>query len=303
VTGKIDLIYILSPSYSGSTLLTFLLGQHPAIATIGELKGTAMGDVQEYLCSCGARILECEFWVRVRCSAKEQGIELDLAHYDTHFGSDNTYFGRLANMSVRGKLLERIRSGLLQIVPGYTRYVDNLIDRNASLMQIIMREQNGKIFLDGSKDPRRLSHFLESLEFNVKVIRLFRDGRGVSNSFAANERLTYGGGIETWIRASDQIDRIFDNIPPENSIVVKYEDLCLGTKHVLLVLTEFIGIGEVPMKKEIPLKSSHINGNKMRLAGTADIKLNEKWREQLTASDLDLFERKAGQRNRTYGYA
>ena len=40
-----DLVYILSPSYSGSTLLTFLLNTHPEIATIGELKAQALGNL------------------------------------------------------------------------------------------------------------------------------------------------------------------------------------------------------------------------------------------------------------------
>ena len=32
-----DVVYIMGHGYSGSTLLTFLLGAHPEIATIGEL--------------------------------------------------------------------------------------------------------------------------------------------------------------------------------------------------------------------------------------------------------------------------
>ena len=51
-----DLIYIMSPSFSGSTLLTFLMGAHPSVATVGELKATSLGDIDEYDCSCGSRI-------------------------------------------------------------------------------------------------------------------------------------------------------------------------------------------------------------------------------------------------------
>jgi len=32
-----DVLYLMGHGYSGSTLLTFLLGSHPQIATIGEL--------------------------------------------------------------------------------------------------------------------------------------------------------------------------------------------------------------------------------------------------------------------------
>ena len=43
------LLYILAPSYSGSTLLTYLLSQHDAIATVGELKATSRGDLDTYI--------------------------------------------------------------------------------------------------------------------------------------------------------------------------------------------------------------------------------------------------------------
>ena len=302
MTGNIDLIYILSPSYSGSTLLTFLLSQHPMIATIGELKGTAMGDVEKYVCSCGTRIVECEFWERVRYSAKEQGVELDLAHYDTHFGSGNKYFGRLANMSIKSKRFESLRSKLLQLVPGYDEYVTHLVCRNASLMQIIMKEQDGKIFLDGSKDPRRLSYFLEAPGFNVKVIRLLRDGRGVSCSFAKNESLSYAQAIRSWQKASNQIDCLIDIVPSGESIVVRYEDLCTNTASTLRELTRFIGIDDISVNQEFSLTQNHINGNKMRLSGSAEIKLDERWREELSAADINVFSRKAGVRNQSYGY-
>lgn len=48
-------VYITSASCSGSTPLTFLFGAHPDIATAGELKAIAMGDIEEQDGSCGAR--------------------------------------------------------------------------------------------------------------------------------------------------------------------------------------------------------------------------------------------------------
>ena len=59
-----DFIYITSASFSGSTLLTFLLNTHPEIATIGEMKGDSM-DVERYRCSCGDPIGRCPFWQRL----------------------------------------------------------------------------------------------------------------------------------------------------------------------------------------------------------------------------------------------
>ena len=62
MSTKPILLYILAPSFSGSTLLTYLLAQHPRVATVGELKATRMGSIDEYRCSCGEPMRTCEFW-------------------------------------------------------------------------------------------------------------------------------------------------------------------------------------------------------------------------------------------------
>ena len=74
----IDFVYIASPSYSGSTLLTFLLAAHPEVASIGELKASAMGDADAYTCSCGAPIRRCPFWRRVCDELARRGLDFDL---------------------------------------------------------------------------------------------------------------------------------------------------------------------------------------------------------------------------------
>ena len=59
------LVYILAASHSGSTLLGMLLAAQPDVCTVGELKLTALGDVERYVCSCGQRIRECTFWQEI----------------------------------------------------------------------------------------------------------------------------------------------------------------------------------------------------------------------------------------------
>ncbi len=60
---KIRLIYILAASHSGSTLLSLLLGSHPEITTIGELKATSLGDPDQYRCShCLLLVLATVAW-------------------------------------------------------------------------------------------------------------------------------------------------------------------------------------------------------------------------------------------------
>ena len=67
------LVYILAASHSGSTLLAMLLGRHPEVCSVGELKATWISQGERYRCSCGKLILECPFWIGVADRMKKRG--------------------------------------------------------------------------------------------------------------------------------------------------------------------------------------------------------------------------------------
>ena len=60
-------LYIAGTSFTGSTLLSFLLNLHPQIVGVGEMTGPFRGveDRRGYPCSCGAALSECPFWTAV----------------------------------------------------------------------------------------------------------------------------------------------------------------------------------------------------------------------------------------------
>ena len=66
-------IYLLAASHSGSTLTAMLLGSHPDVCTVGELKGVRLTDPDRYLCSCMKNIRECEFWNNITDLMNKKG--------------------------------------------------------------------------------------------------------------------------------------------------------------------------------------------------------------------------------------
>ena len=174
-----DLLYILAPSFSGSTLLTYLLAQHPEIATVGELKATQMGPIEKYRCSCGELILDCNFWKTLQNGANAAGLEFSLDKFATVFEGGGSFSDRVVRASVRGELFEQVRSILLHVIPGVASRLDGLAVRNRKLADIVCQLQGGRIILDGSKDAVRLLHLINSGYWNIKVIYLQMDGRGV----------------------------------------------------------------------------------------------------------------------------
>src|SRR5438552_1889794 len=82
--AKRTLAYVLAASHSGSTLLAMLLGSHPEVCTVGELKATSLGDPDTYRCSCGALIRDCEVWDGVSRSMAARGHAFDIPRAETH---------------------------------------------------------------------------------------------------------------------------------------------------------------------------------------------------------------------------
>lgn len=59
---KQQLIYLAAASHSGTTMTAMLLGAHPDLCSVGELKAVNLGDKESYLCSCKTLASECDFW-------------------------------------------------------------------------------------------------------------------------------------------------------------------------------------------------------------------------------------------------
>src|SRR5512146_2737200 len=76
---------IETTSFSGATLLCFLLNAHPEIASIGEMNGLVLKNPDTYTCSCGKNIKTGEFWQGMQREMARCGFEFDLADFRNAF--------------------------------------------------------------------------------------------------------------------------------------------------------------------------------------------------------------------------
>jgi len=156
-----QLIYILSASHSGSTLLALLLGTHPRMVTAGELKATHLGDLTRYRCSCGEPIRQCPFWRQVCEGMARQGVEFDLARADTDFRQVGSPFADyLLKPLVRGPFWETLRDTALQFSPAWRTRLPVLCRRNVALVNAICELADTEIVVDSSKIGIRLKYLL-----------------------------------------------------------------------------------------------------------------------------------------------
>ena len=172
----IDLVYIASASYSGSTLLTFLLNAHPQIATIGELKWGTI-DLETYQCSCGRLLRGCAFWQQVQSSVQSQRLPFDLNRPDTDFRARHRPLtDRLVRARNGGKVFEAVRDTAIAAMPAWRRHRPTVAAVNRAVIEAVLELQSANTFVDASKDPVRLKYLHETDHYNIRAIQLVRDG-------------------------------------------------------------------------------------------------------------------------------
>jgi len=325
--NKINYVYILGASHSGSTLLAMLMNAHPNITTIGETSPGKMGDINKYRCSCGRIIIECPFWENVVGEMRKKHPEFYFDHFGTKFECvSKPIINRLLLFEHRGVLLEFFRDTVLWLSPYWRQSKHAIMARCYDLATIVLALSDGRIFVDSSKLAHRLKFLLCIPEFNIKVIHLVRDGRAVALTYMNQDEfgdskdifLRRGGmGInaeattaflpmekaaDEWRRCLSSAEHVLVGLDKSQWIEVHYEDLCRDTEAVLRRLFTFLGLKPGKRVKDFRSVEQHVIGNGMRLDSTDQVVLDERWRTVLTKDHLKTFDRVAGAMNRRYGY-
>lgn len=295
-------VFILSPSYSGSTLLTLLLARHPRIATVGELKATAMGDIEQYRCSCDEAILRCAFWAELKARLAARGLPFDLRDFDTNYRRRGAALLDLAlRMPVQTAMGETARRLLLALAPRGRQTVQHLNSRNLAFAQAVCDIQGGDVFLDGSKEPQRFLMLLQAGVPAPRVIHIVRDGRAATNSALGHEYSDLRVAARDWRHTHAQAMRIQRILPPDAFTSIRYEDLCAQPEASLDRLFRFIDLDPAQARRDDP-PPHHVLGNSMRLRQLTEIRTDERWRQQMTHDQLVAFEKIGGPMNRRFGY-
>ena len=286
----------------GSTLLTRLLASHSQIASVGELKATAIGDVDTYTCGCGASFATCCFWQTVTSLCGKRGVSFDIHDFGTQIRSDQWLVDTVLKATTRGRVFEALRSAALKGLPLASRALESAIARNSVVIDVICETLDKPVFLDASKDPTRALHLSRSPRFDVKVVHLVRDGRAVVASYK-KRAADHAHNVELWRSKTLECERAKHLLKPANILTVRYEDLCKNVDESLARIAHMAGVA--PERHGVGKASdspNHIIGHGSRLGKIVRIEERVEWPGMLNQSELEQFERDGGALNRRYGY-
>lgn len=291
-------------AFSGATLLSFLLGTHPHIATVGEMSGLITNaNVDEYLCSCGKKIKCCEFWASVKTAMANRGFEFDVANFETQFNHGPRLMKRLREGFLPNRTLDTLRNTILFALPGEGRQNKAVVDRNIAFIESVLEVTNKNVFVDSSKGSFRLKALYRFSSFDMRAIHLVRDVRGVvASTLRRGLSPNAASAAQDWVRTHRRTEITLKPWPKEKYIRVRYEDVCLNPESTLEKIYDFCEVDPDSRITDFRKLSHHIIGNEMRLRSESEITLDERWKEQLTPDQLKEIEQIAGPVARRYGY-
>ena len=292
----INIIYIYGRGHIGSTLLDRLLGCDQRYQSLGEIMNLKQYAKKEaYLCSCGKNVLECDFWSKVLVQYS------DLCKKEKIKNPYNLSVG-----SLKKKTLWLLTSDLkIKNNPE----VDEYNKKNYLLFKTIKEVSGKETIIDSSKNPIRLTYLANSERFNIKVIYLFRDGRGTlySRKKAAknNASVPYRGAAFETIRFvwhEKVLRTVLKKLDLDKKVGIRYETLAGKFPVSIRDLYDKLDIeyqeevfekedSEQYFKKTInDIERTHlIGGNRMRYRKIEGIKASESWRKGLSKKEMKLF--------------
>lgn len=311
---KINLIYVASIAFSGTTLFESMLGAHSQIATCGEvhiwphelLKGGVMPT------GSGEFVQESAFWTEMeRRVGPLQQPEPQIHHF------------RELHRAGRTLRPERFRDFSKASLPEETiRQIQKYGRNNYELFKVfldLVEETTGsrpQWVVDASKDPYRLIWLVRSGLFNVKVFHLVKSPQSfaysvtkrhvkANDSFREIKRLYYTARKSvTWAVQNHMFTMIAENhLRNQDYMLIRYEDLATDPKGTF---EEACTVIDCPYEEEAV--DSFQNGSPFAIAGNPmrhddrRIFLDECWKERFPPLDRKVAQLVTAVNKSRYGY-
>jgi hypothetical protein len=305
VPGRPVFVGIETSSYSGATLLAFLLNAHPRIASIGEMNGLIPSENPDlYFCSCGQRIKNCEFWLAVAGEMRQRGFDFDVSEFRTEFHlGGSALIQRLRAGSFGHRTLDAFRDMVIRTLPGERQQFIAQVARNKAFVETVLKLTDKWVFVDSSKDHLRARALKMFSPYDVRIIHLIRDPRGVvASRLRRGVRIDEREAARQWVRLHQRLELAFDPATPAKYFPVRYEDLATDPQAMLKKLYAFCGVDPEYPVADLTSSIHHIVGNAMRLDNLAVIKRDDGWRKLLSKEQQDEIWKIAGPLAAQYGY-
>ena len=319
------LVYIGGSGHSGSTLLDLLLGGHSMISALGEVHRIylcANRQAKVHWCYCGKHVLQCPMWLSVAEQLQQLLRRGDPQILKRHVTTDPAYLKLeeadeynlmeeepvTYSFSLNKMLLAAGSSALWKagaLISSDVRFRQRVIQNSLLLYEAVRRACNTPIVVDATKDPSRLKGLYLASPDCFRLLYLTRDGRAVCRSRMKRQQMTMEDCAKIWLAEQRKQWLARLTIPNRQIIWARYEDICTSPIDQLTRICRELDLTYEPDMLDFRQRNRHnIGGNPMRFRQhEQSIRIDERWRRELSREDLATFNRIAGRMNEYLGYA
>ncbi|MDJ0713344.1 MAG: sulfotransferase [Prochloraceae cyanobacterium] len=282
-TPKTKVLYIASQERSGSTLISQILGQLHGFISVGELYIIwRYGLMENRLCGCSVSFNDCQFWQEVLEKA-------DLGQIDPQ---------KMFQLSRK-----LVRYFPLAFLPGGSKFLMSLLGNYPATVEKLYSKiptiTGSRVIIDASKSLVHYYLLSQLPTLDVYLVHLVRDPRGVE--FSLIKRKLQGvpeflhhslvKGSLAWT-AKNILMEWLGNKTPDRYLRIRYEDFVrqpdLNLRKICNLLQEDVVSLPLVKNNQFTVTSNHvIAGSPQRFRSGVDrLKLDEAWKEKMTANDL-----------------
>lgn len=301
---KLQIAYLAALGHTGSTLMALFMDSHPQIASVGETVPTRVNQVRKgenLMCSCGARYGECPYWLPLFQELTRQGIEFSPTRWATDYRYKNDLLHRTLTRYSRRDWLKPLQDLAGRHLPGHAARMSAADRANVVYTQALLQRTGARLLFDTSKYFWRLHRLLQIPEFEVRVVKLVRDVRGVAAS-AKRRNQSVEWAATSWLNYQATIAYVTQHLPPERVFFLRFEDFCTDPQLWQQRLYRFCGVDVIEPPHEVIPSEHHVMGNRVRKQKRLVIREPDPWDARLTTDEITKVMNLAGARNRQLGY-
>jgi hypothetical protein len=301
--------FVVCPPYHGATLLALLLNNHSQISALGDmlpLRGV------EQICACGRPSSECDFWKTVRNRLDTSSfpdlptllplMPWPLLHHQVEWSTAPVSPSPRVNRAA-GRLAVRLVDLAAPVAWAMRgRAVRDFVETYVSFYRLVLEEHGTAVFVDGTKNWRKVALLARNLEpsSDVRIVHLVRDPRGFAASLRRHGRTDLREAGWLW---ADLHDRMASLREAAEYRLLRYELLCAQPEQEMRELFRFLGVEpkNVVTAPKYPHKH-HVLGNQMFRTFSGSVRLDERWRSELSPAEQRTVLGRAGSLADRLGY-
>jgi len=294
----LKVLSIVGAGRSGSTVLASILGEAPGFASAGEIRWLWQRGVRERRpCACGRAPTDCPVWGPVVDAT------LDAVDRRDHGRALAEIIDAQSEIATLPHRLRVLRSP--SVTTTSWRSLDVVRTAIGAACHSFAQVTDARVVVDTSKRPHDAAVVGALRDLDLYVVHVVRDPRAVAYSWCRDKTFTVAGQTRTmgtrrpassarrWTSNSLGAEVLRRQVAQDRWLRLRYEDFCAAPADSYSAIMALLGEeGPSPFDgpDSVRLHPGHIvAGNPSRFeVGSVRIRVDEEWRQRMSARDQRL---------------